>query len=95
MGEIVAKLSKCPSKEFLVLSLRWTTRHTELIIIILHPHPHHPHHPPLLLLIIIILLLLLLLIILIIITIERNGVGLSSLYYSPARAHRQPQAGGF
>ena len=92
MGEIVAKLSKCPSKEFLVLSLRWTTRHTELIIIILHPHHHHPHHPPLLLLIIILIILIL---ILIIITIERNGVGLSSLYYSPARAHRQPQAGGF
>ena len=86
MGEIVAKLSKCPSKEFFVL--RRTTRHTELIIIILHPHHHHPHHAPL-------LLLLIILIILIIITIERNGVGLSSLYYSPARAHRQPQAGGF
>ena len=92
MGEIVAKLSKCPSKEFLVLSLRWTTRHTELIIIILHPHHHHPHHPPLLIIIIILIILIL---ILIIITIERNGVGLSSLYYSPARAHRQPQAGGF
>ena len=92
MGEIVAKLSKCPSKEFFVLTR--TTRHTELIIIILHPHPHHhhPHHPPLLIIIIILIILIL---ILIIITIERNGVGLSSLYYSPARAHRQPQAGGF